>query len=228
MIRRQAGMKKYSMAVTALCCFFLQAEAASAADIDFEHAYDWTGGFIGGQLGYGWMNSRIDLLGGIPPAFDYNFDGFLGGFNAGYNFQYGSFVGGAVADIDLADLTGTEDFNGSDSTSTKKVDVLSSVRLRAGFAADNVVFYMTGGLATGLVNTKLNFGDNSSENSFAVGYTVGGGVEYAFSDRLSGLVEYRFTDLGNTDHTTTVSGIPFVFVHENDFHAVRAGLNYHF
>jgi outer membrane immunogenic protein len=59
-----------------------------------------------------------------------------------------------------------------------------------------------------------------SGNAFTVGYTVGGGVEYAFSDTLSGLLEYRYTDVGNTDHTGNIFDGDFTYDHENAFHSV--------
>ncbi|WP_285535969.1 autotransporter outer membrane beta-barrel domain-containing protein, partial [Brucella sp. NBRC 12950] len=52
--------------------------------------FSWTGGYLGGQVGYGWGKSRFDTdgfdLGNVKP------DGFLGGLYAGYNFDLGNSV----------------------------------------------------------------------------------------------------------------------------------------
>jgi outer membrane immunogenic protein len=62
------------------------------------------------------------------------------------------------------------------------------------------------------------------------GYTVGGGMEYAFSEALSGRIEYRYTDLGKEDFDSSpFECIPACqFEGSLDFHAVRAGLSWHF
>lgn len=60
------------------------------------------------------------------------------------------------------------------------------------------------------------------ESDIEWGWTIGGGLEYAFSDELSARIEYRYTDLGSTQVTNDV------FDFDNNFHAVRVGLSWHF
>ena len=61
--------------------------------------------------------------------------------------------------------------------------------------------------------------------SFRVGYTVGGGVEYAFTPNWSVKAEYLYVDLRQNNNNN------FFFVNNNvrnDFHIARVGLNYKF
>ena len=50
---------------------------------------DWTGGYIGAQLGYGDVDTDVDGVDG---------DGLIGGLIAGYDFDFGSYVVGAGID----------------------------------------------------------------------------------------------------------------------------------
>lgn len=167
-------------------------------------------------------------------------DGFLGGLHAGYNWQSDSLVLGVEGDIEYADLDGDTDIIHSDDGTTnedvgdarQEIDWLGSLRLRAGFTFDRALIYATGGLAVGGVEVSAfiddsDFDDSNSDTEW--GWTLGGGLEYAFTDELSGRIEYRYTDLGNTDVEaggveTPIEKLEF----ENTFHAVRAGLSWHF
>ena len=58
------------------------------------------------------------------------------------------------------------------------------------------------------------------------GWTVGAGLDYALTDNLTARLEYRYTDLGSIE-----AGDPLTSGQvESDlsFHAVRAGLGWHF
>lgn len=55
---------------------------------------DWTGGYVGAQLGYGAVDSGGAGLGG---------GGALGGVHAGYRYDFGRNVAGIELDYDVAD-----------------------------------------------------------------------------------------------------------------------------
>jgi outer membrane immunogenic protein len=65
------------------------------------------------------------------------------------------------------------------------------------------------------------FGGNGGRD----GYTVGGGLEYLFTQNWSGKVEYQYYDLGNVNFFGPV-GAAGTF--RNDQHTVKVGLNYRF
>ena len=76
-----------------------------------------------------------------------------------------------------------------------KVEWVSTVRSRLGFAFDRVLVYGTGGVAR-----------------THVGWTAGGGIEAAITSNLSAKVEYLYTDLGREHHEAPalVTGTPTV------------------
>jgi outer membrane immunogenic protein len=69
--------------------------------------------------------------------------------------------------------------------------------------------------------TNSNFANNRDNT----GYTVGGGLEYLFAPAWSMKVEYQYYNFGRTE--VTQFGFP-VMSYTDNFHTVKAGINYHF
>src|ERR1044072_2558119 len=68
-------------------------------------AYDWTGFYIGGHVGYGWAKKDWqDGFGLFNLSTDAN--GFLGGGQVGFNYQVGQFVLGAEGDFSWSGING--------------------------------------------------------------------------------------------------------------------------
>ena len=62
-----------------------------------------------------------------------------------------------------------------------------------------------------------------------VGYTVGGGIEYAFTNNLSVRAEYRYTDFGSfTDNLANSTGGLVNVSHRETDNRVQAGFSYKF
>ncbi len=102
---------------------------------------------------------------------------------------------------------------------TKMTLTAGTVRARAGWAFDRALIYATGGLAYGEVQNGFNSSDDVS-----VGWTIGGGVEYAFTGDLSAKVEGLYVNLDqDDDDLPVVAGKD-----ETEFGVIRAGLNYKF
>jgi len=103
---------------------------------------------------------------------------------------------------------------------------LATARGRIGYAGfDSFLPYITGGAAFGDIeatNSAL-----SSASKTKVGWTLGGGVEYAMWSRWSVKAEYLYVDLGSFDCGLACSAVTPDNV---SFTAslVRAGLNYRF
>jgi outer membrane immunogenic protein len=211
-------MKKILLASVALFGF---AGAASAADLPIRSAppapivaavpvFTWTGFYVGVNAGYGWNANDSITVGGV--RFDLDDEGgFVGGAQAGYNYQIGSFVVGLEGDIQYADFGGDErfDFDGDGilDDDFNNSDWFGTVRARAGVAFDRALIYATGGFA---------FADD------ATGWTVGGGLEYAFTNNLSAKIEGLYVNLDQDDN-----GI-FAIDDDAEFGVVRAGLNFRF
>ncbi|MBD2745100.1 porin family protein [Microvirga sp. BT688] len=210
-------MKKILLASVALFGF---AGAAAAADLPVRSAppapiiaaapiFTWTGFYVGVNAGYGWSNDDFDA---IDFADDEDDGGFVGGAQVGYNYQIGSFVVGLEGDIQYADF-GREgafdiDGDGPDDGVFESSDWFGTVRARAGVAFDRALIYATGGFA---------FADDST------GWTVGGGLEYAFTNNLSAKIEGLYVNLENDDDFDFDG-----FDGETDFGVIRAGLNFRF
>src|SRR5262245_48744607 len=67
-------------------------------------AYDWTGFYIGGHVGYGWADKSWTDSFGL--ATSHTSDGFLGGGQVGFNYQVNQFVFGVEGDVSWANLSG--------------------------------------------------------------------------------------------------------------------------
>jgi outer membrane immunogenic protein len=228
-------MKKFLIAATSLTALVAFAGSASAADPVVDLEYDWTGPYIGLQAGYGWGDSdttTFDDTGVAFPGSDgsTNINGFIGGLHAGWNWQSDAIVFGIEADVNLANIDGTFTFaNGDDFTTD--VQATGNLRARLGFAMDRALIYATGGLA--VADVELGAFDigtlvREEDNKTYFGYTVGGGLEYAFTDALSARVEYRYTDLGEKNFNWATSFPAFNGDYDIDFHTVQAGLSWHF
>src|SRR5262249_30840294 len=103
-------------------------------------------------------------------------------------FQAGAFVFGIESDWDYSAInTGTTasicTFSGQCQTGN---NWLATVRGRAGYAADRVLLYLTGGGAFANVQTNFNGVTTSHTQS---GWTAGGGIEWAFADNWTAKVE---------------------------------------
>ena len=93
---------------------------------------DWGGFYIGGQLGYGWLDGGA----GVSPG-----DGFLGGLNAGYRYDFGTWTLGGEVDYDWTDIS-----VGSGGTDYS-IDSIFRLKLSAGWERGQSLTYVTGGWA---------------------------------------------------------------------------------
>jgi len=154
--------------------------------------YNWSGGYVGGNLGYGWGTggdpsmSFIDTsgfglthfieLGGVAPI-GVDPKGVIGGVQFGYNWQVSPhFVLGVVTDFQGSGVKGTgtyfatpvaqADLGGSaTSTLENRLDWFGTVRERFGWAQQNWLWYATGGFAYGEIKDNLTFASTSVEQA---------------------------------------------------------------
>jgi outer membrane immunogenic protein len=166
--------------------------------------YSWAGPYLGANLGYAW--GSVDNNQTRP-------SGFSGGAQAGYNWQTGPWVFGVEGDIQATGAT--------DTFAPWKFSNpwFGTVRGRAGYALNNILFYGTGGLAFGELRGET-FG--LAESHTNAGWTAGVGTEFGFAQNWSARIEYLYVDLANSGFTIT--GVSNGY----RFGTVRAGVNYHF
>jgi outer membrane immunogenic protein len=214
--------------------------------------FTWTGFYVGVQAGYAWSEDEAQLfVGGVPVGLgtfgvstDIDSDGFVGGVHAGFNYQIGSFVVGIEGDLEGAGIDGDLTIAsplapGYSATSSSEINFQGSLRARLGVAFDRALIYATGGLAfANLENTYtatlpagniLGVAAGSYTQKFddtEWGWTIGAGVEYAFTDNLTARVEYRYTQFENVDNN--FAGFDASIEQEPEFHTVRLGVSYKF
>jgi outer membrane immunogenic protein len=206
---------------------------------------------------------------------DNDSSGFVGGGQIGYNYQFrpgGGVVVGVEADIQYADLR-NRNFNpfGSagfftnavpgpagtppgftvvDDFQNRGVDWFGTVRGRLGWAWDRWLVYGTGGFAYGGGGSKgfcgAGLGGGSGCDDTRVGWTAGGGVEWALaqdswlnffrSSAVSLKLEGLYVNLDRKSDRTVIGydaagivySVPSAGNRDEGFAVIRAGINYRF
>jgi outer membrane immunogenic protein len=166
--------------------------------------YSWMGPYLGGNIGYQWGSTTNNPT---------NPSGVAGGVQAGYNWQNGQFVFGAETDIQLSAA--------DDTFAPWKFSNpwFGTLRGRAGIAFNNVLFYVTGGLAYGGVTGEWM---GLSESKTHLGWTVGGGAEFGITQNWSAKIEYLYIDLADRGYSITATNNGL------ESSLVRLGVNYRF
>jgi outer membrane immunogenic protein len=192
---------------------------------ELENNFDYTGpGFVPRPTS-AQINDAID-----------DFDGnvgsdeavFTGGAMIGYNYQMESLLLGVEADINYAGFGNdrsrdfsniSQDFIVGDNVSGNSdlsfdANWFGTLRGRLGFAADNLLFYGTAGLAYGHMeaSAQLDLVDDGGErvsydtstDSTNWGWTAGAGMEYGLDNWSFGL-EYLYVDLGSAEWDGDIS-----------------------
>lgn len=232
-------MRKFLFAATALSGLLAFAGSASAADpvVESAPAYDWTGPYLGVQGGYGWGEvdgstaisdtHNIDDFSGILD----NANGYLIGGTLGYNYQMDNIVIGLEADVSYSTIN--DEFVDPEPEWRTDLDWIATVRPRIGFAMDNFLPFITGGLAIGDMTLEafdnLAPGDPPSKDSNTmIGWTIGAGLEVAVTENLSVKAEYNYVDFGKEDFDLRDNAFFGVENRDMDIHLVKFGVNWQF
>jgi len=155
---------------------------------------DWSGFYVGVQLGYGDIDSNGAALDG---------DGNLAGIHGGYRWDFGQFVAGAELDYDQTQI----DLG----IAGASLDNVARLKLIGGADLGRALVYGTAGVA--MANATVG-GAGLSDT----GYFVGAGVGYAISDRWTvggELLQHKFDDFDGTgvdlDATTVTARVAMKF-----------------
>jgi outer membrane immunogenic protein len=206
---------------------YTKAPAYAAAQV-----YNWTGFYIGGHVGGDWRGNSTfgngnsgQFIVGVQGGADYQFaQSWVLGIEANYSFKPNTNNSGyAFADPAGAGLL----------TNNSNSRGLGSVTGRLGYAWGPALLYAKGG---------YGFRDNGSNIGITVGgapvaftynrrqdgYTVGGGLEYLFTQSWSGKIEYQYFNFGNSQFTAGPAALVALGSFRSDEHTVKAGLNYRF
>jgi outer membrane immunogenic protein len=214
-------MKRFGLTILTLAA---SVTAACAADVLPAPAFNWTGFYVGVMGGYGWSDQAT--VNGITTTGNDFKGGFAGG-TVGFNYQPVGcmFLVGAEADGAWADIGRSQSVGGV--LVSDKIRAFGSVTGRVGIAADTALFYAKGGY--GWMNNQVSgsaFGTTIAESHTHSGWTVGGGVEWAFAGPWSAKGEYMFARYSNQTYLAALTppGLALGF----DVHTVKAGINYRF
>jgi outer membrane immunogenic protein len=197
----------------------LPSRKAAPAYIAPVSAFSWTGFYVGIEGGAGFINNKL-TQGGVSASTSPT-AGLLGGV-VGYNYEFpNKFVLGLEGNA--GGVLGAKTTNSGAGVYTDH-SYYADIRGRVGYAVvDRALLYVAGGVAFGDVKTGFTSANGGgSFTSDRVGYTIGAGLDYAFTNNLIGRVEYRYTDLGRA--TWGSQGIRTA----SDSSAVLVGLLYKF
>jgi outer membrane immunogenic protein len=200
-------------------------------------------GFVGGgQIGYNYQIGSFVI--GVEADIQW---ADLGGGNNNLGF---GLVPGAYTFVGVPGLA----FAGGPAVFTNggvnnDIEWFGTVRARLGVAFDRALIYATGGFAyasggddnnncLGFAGAGFGFGCGNGGDDWRSGWTVGGGVEYAFTNNLSVKLEGLYVNLDSDNNnnfgSVYVPATNQLFVsynasnNENEFFVVRAGVNFRF
>jgi outer membrane immunogenic protein len=234
----------------------------------------WAGWYFGGQGGWGKGDPEAIInFAGAPLGGAFTFPpgtapapfslvtepkGGFGGVVFGFNWQNGILVYGWEADFSFGDIKDSQYasisrfvsdpdnglFLGNAGLATK-LDMFGTLRGRFGFAANNVLFFGSAGLAYGHVKNTVSssgatystgggtpvlvtgsaFNRSASLDDWNIGFAVGGGIDWLFSPNWVFRVEYLYLDFNGS---TYLNPVPMVSSVNTDLfvHTVRVAFTY--
>jgi outer membrane immunogenic protein len=205
---------------------------------------NWSGIYVGGHLGRAWGDVDFPAIAEIEGT-SQEVEGSLAGGHLGFNHQFGRWVGGVEVSLSGGDVEGSTSVSGSfDDISFRgkgktEIDSLFLATVRFGYAWNRSLAYVKGGYASADVKLRAaaevdDVGDvafSSSERQ--AGFTLGGGFEYAFTNRVIVGLEYNRVELSNATHVgfatdgTNVEAIP-IRVEPDVLHVAMARLSLKF
>jgi len=251
-----------SLLIGALLALLAGAGSVAAADLPTKaytkapaapaSAYDWTGFYVGVNMGYGAASDPLHVS--FTPAADGGEQpmmapaGGLGGAQLGYNFQAGRWVLGAEGDLQASALRQSSmcfDFCNPAITfrAAQQLSWFATARARVGYTMGPALIYATGGAAftnvrTSLSSTSPSFPTGTPStvmgtfNDARTGWVLGGGIEAALGGHWTAKVEYLYMDFGRISHALPDpflgAAFPETYAIDIREHVFRVGVNYLF
>ena len=207
----------------------VRAPAVVPAVVYAPPVYNWSGFYVGGNLGAGFANSSwTDPFTGAHDTFSK--DGFIGGGQVGANWQINALVLGIEGDFDWTSLKGSG-LDSRGNTINTDTQWTSTVTGRIGAAFDRLLVYGKGGVAFAHDNDSLNdiVGNTASASVTRTGWTAGAGFEYAFAPNWSAKIEYDYLGFGNQTLNLPTPAFPAYSANASlNVQEVKAGINFKF
>jgi outer membrane immunogenic protein len=203
--------------------------------------YNWTGCYVGGNVGFGWQDNhaydpQIGFYAGGETA-----NGVVGGGQIGCDWQTGPWVFGFQGMFDGTDLNSSHinpiSPTGADALGTNTRWFATQTARIGMTVTPQALFYVKGGAA----EASFNYSDNDptvpyygSASATRFGWTVGAGFEYSFAPNWSAFVEYNYMGFGSNATTLTytapnpANATPYIYNETNNLQTVLVGVNYRF
>jgi outer membrane immunogenic protein len=238
------------------------AGSAIAADMPMKAASvraacaQFGGVYVGGQAGVSTYNHTFSDLDAFAKGIDDKLPnsvsdsgrGWLAGAQAGFNWQSGCTVFGIETDWARTKATASSFNSDGDSPDSDTLTVESKLRwfgttrVRTGVVVDNLLLYVTSGVAYASVKRDLEFFSDGpihrpvteafSSSRTRFGWTAGAGTEWAINANWSLKSEFLYMQFAKDEGTfvTTViaPGTTTRFKHDDSAWVGRIGLNYRF
>jgi outer membrane immunogenic protein len=242
-------MKKLLLATTAV--FALATDSSIAADLSRPvlkaapmappcAAARFQGGYVGisgGGVNYEANRSDLDgFLFDTGTHVQKKWGGIVGA-QAGYNWTTCNTLWGIEVDGSWVGAKATtrlfqNEAPGSDISVTSRFDTLVTGRVRTGVVLDNLLLYVTGGVAGGHFKTDWtnSFDGFATIKEWRWGWTAGFGTEWAWTPNVSLKSEVLYVDFVDRDHRVVFSPGTFAanFKHSDSAWISRIGVNVKF
>ena len=183
--------------------------------------YNWTGFYVGINAGGGWGSSEWSAVTGTSSA---DVSGAVVGGTLGYNWQTGAIVFGVEGDVDWSNIKGSTASVPCTTNCETRNSWLATTRGRIGYAFDRIMPYVTGGAVVG--DIKASPAGFAGDSETRVGWTIGGGAEFALSGPWTAKLEYLYADLGDTNCAAGNCALSTNV--DLTTNLVRGGINYRF
>jgi len=246
------------------------ATPAAPPPLSLPFVMNWTGFYLGAQIGYGYglndgsityatpggllgqsaLGSSAIVFGG-GNSINGDAIGVIGGAHVGYNKQVDWWVVGVEGAVDptlmsrglsISAPVPVAAASGIGATGSGAIwsPLQASLRARAGFTLDRMLLYTAGGVAIGEFGSNLQlygtdvtlapFYAADQRSATRVGWTVGGGVEYAVNPHWSVRGEYRYSDFGHMGDFPAATSMGALYAADRhlDQNEVQVGLSYKF
>jgi outer membrane immunogenic protein len=217
-------------ALTAVFAALCSAQAALAQDSQLPPVpfYDWTGVYVGANLGYASASiTDTTTSGGTSTSSSQTMTGFIGGGQLGANFQYRHTVFGFEVDADASSQ------KASRNTLTASMSSFATARARIGYAYDRLHYYVTGGggyvqfSSSGTTTDSTGAPVTTTGTSRRTAWVAGAGTESAVTPNVILRLEFLYLQL--LDNTQNSASATPATSSERVYNLIgRVGLSYKF
>ncbi len=203
----------------------------------------WSGPYVGFEVGenYGAVN-YFDTY-NAKPAGLHNTSFNVGGL-IGYNWQFNEFLVGVESDVNYSKFSTSsiiqhvQNDPPYDNIAKTSMDWFNTNRLRLGYLRNDLLFYVTGGIALADIKHTSEWLPNvdacgqstqytSCIRQTQVGYTFGGGLEFRLDQHWT--IKSEYLRLSLPDITTTETRFGYIYTwNRNNVDIARLGLNFRF